>query len=178
VATTTMAIAALIPDPFGRRMNRLRRRIGPYGDDGMPPHIPLVAPFRVQPSFLPLEQHCWQVCHDSVPFEVELGSLLMDEDEGLAYYSVASGGDRLAALRDALLAGKYAPPRDEGHYQPRAVVARVGYPDEFAVAQREENTAGASVSLSLERIELMAQYPDGTWYERDFYTLDRAIASA
>jgi len=30
----------------------------------------------------------------------------------------------------------------------------------------------------LERVELMTQYPGGSWYERDFYTLDRAVTPA
>ncbi len=159
-------------------MNRLRRRVGRSGDGGMPPHIPLVAPFQAQPSFLPLEQHCWQVCHDTAAFAVELGPLLFDEDEELACYDVTSGADSLMALREVLLTGRHAPPRDDGDYRPRVVVARVAYPDEMKVVQREEEADKPDLSFSLKRVELMARYPDGTWYERDFYTLDRVVTTA
>lgn len=173
-----MAIVVLIPGLLGRRLNDVRRRLDPEGQGRLPAHIPLVEPFRAQPSFLPLEQHCWQVCHDIVPFWVELGPLLVDQDEGLVYSEVTSGRDRLTALRQALLTGKYAPPRDQAPYTPRALIAQVERPDDLALAQWERAAAMTHVSFFLERINLMAQYPDGAWYQRDFYTLNRAVTTA
>lgn len=173
-----MAIVALIPGPLGRRLNRLQRRLDPEGQGGLAAHIPLAGPFPARPSFLPLEQHCWEVCHHTAPFWVELGPLVVDEGEGLVCAQLSSGQDRLIALREALLTGKYAPPGDGGPYQPRAVVARLVHRDELALAQWEMGAAATSAAFYLERIDLMAQYPDGTWYERDFYTLDRAVMRA
>ncbi len=173
-----MALVVLMPGPLGRRLSRLQRRLDPEGQGRLPAHIPLVGPFRAQPSFLPLEQHCWEVCHRTVPFWVELGPLAVGQDEGLVYSDVTSGRDGLSALRQALLTGKYAPPHDEALYEPHALVARLVRRDDLALAQWETDAAKTHVSFFLERIDLMAQYPDGTWYERDYYTLDRAVTTA
>lgn len=172
-----MAIVALVPGALGRHLDRLRRRLDPEGEGGLPAHIPLVGPFRARPSFLPLEQHCWQVCHEAAPFGVELGRLVLGGAEGIARLEIASGGDQLAALREAFLTGKYAPPRNGAPYEPCAVVGRVVCRDELALAQWKEAVAQLGPSFLLERIDLMAQYPNGAWYGRDFYTLDRAVAT-
>ncbi len=173
-----MAIVALIPSGLGRRLNRLRHELGPDGEGDPPAHIPLVEPFRAEPSFLPLEQPCWRVCHDAAPFWVELGPLAVDPGERLVYAEVPSGGERLAALREALLTGQDAPPRDDTVYQPRAAVARLKRPGDVALAERETVGVETTPAFFLERVELMAQYPDGAWYKRDFYTLDRAVTRA
>ncbi len=173
-----MAIVALVPDPVGRHMNRLRRKLDPDGQFSMAGHIPIVCPFALWPSFLPLEQHCWRVCHETVQIAVELGALVLEDEGGLAYCDIVTGRDELLTLRQRLRSGKYAAPADEGSGEPRAVVGRVSYRDEVALAQWEEFATKPNRSFLLERIDLMAQYPDGTWYERDFYTLDRAVTRA
>lgn len=166
-----MAIVATLPGALGKRLEELRRKLDPEGSGALPPHIPIVAPFEVEPSFLPLEQHIWNVCHDTPPFEVELGGLALD---GEASLPLERGNERFAALREALLTGKYAPRRTDEAYAPRAVVGRVAERDEAVLAQREGARGGGA--FLLERVELMARYPDGTWYERDFYTLDKALS--
>ncbi|MEX0785645.1 MAG: 2'-5' RNA ligase family protein [Dehalococcoidia bacterium] len=178
MAATTIAIVVPIPGAPGQRLDRLRRLFA--GEDGgaMRPHIPLVGPFDAEPSFLPLEQHCWDVCHKTAAFWVELGAPEVDAGERLVYAGVRSGGDELMALREALLTGRYAPPPSDGAFDPRAVIARIEPDEDIALAQRE--TAGLEPvgSFLMERIDLMARYPDGSWYQRDFYTLDRAVAEA
>ena len=54
--------------------------------------------------------------------------------------------------------------------------ARAGRPTDVAPGGREKDEALTKASFVLERIDLMAPYPDGAWCERDFYTLDRAVA--
>jgi hypothetical protein len=178
MAETTMAVIAPVPGRLGQQMNRLRRKLDPDGQLSMAAHIPIVGPFRVQPSFLPLEQHCWRVCHETAPIAVELGDLVLEDEGGLAYSDIVTGRDELLALRQKLTSGKYAAPADEGSGEPRALVGRVSYRDELALARWEEFAEKSNRSFLLERVDLMAQYPDGTWYERDFYTLDRAVTRA
>ena len=145
----------------------------------MPPHIPLVGPFEAEPPFLPLEQHCWEVCHRAAPFTVELAPPAVDEERQLVSREVVSGGEQLLELRQALLAGKYAPPDDSSAYQPRCVVSRLERREDLAPAQQEvAEAAPSSASCLVERVELMARYPNGDWYERDFYTLDAGVAKA
>ena len=170
-----MAIIVPIPGPLGRRLNRLRRLLDPAGREALPAHVPLVGPFQARPPFLPLEQHCWRACHRTAPFSVELGPLAVDEEERLVYAEVAP--DRLVALREALLTGKDAPPGRRAPFQPRALVARLELDADLALAQWETAAAEARASFYLERIGLMARYPDGAWYERDSYTLDRAVSA-
>ena len=173
-----MALVVLIPGPLGRRLSRLRDRFDPEADRELAAHVPLLGPFQARPSFLPLEQHCWRACHETAPFSVELGELAFDEGGGLLYFEVASGSNELRALREALLEGKYAPHREDAAYEPRAVVGRLARRDDLVLGDCEEAATRSGRSFYLERIELMAQYPDGAWYERDFYTLDRAATRA
>ncbi len=173
-----MAIVAAIPGSVGDRLARLQRRLDAEGLNGLAPHIPLVGPFQAWPSFLPLEQHCWQVCHRCSPFDVRLEAPAVDEEQRLVVAGVASGKEGLLALREALLVGKYAPPRDAGGYHPRAVIARLKQEEDVVVGERETPLVDTDLSFSLERVELMARYPDGTWYQRDFYTLDGALTKA
>ena len=173
-----MAIVVVIPGPLGRRLVTLRRRLGVEDGASLPAHILLVGPFLAGPPFLPLEQHCWRVCHEIAPFDIEPGPLRVDADERLVCAEIQSGRDQLVALREALLTGEYAPPRDDTAYTPRAVVARLDRSDDIAPAKREIAGVVTDAPFFLERVELMAQYPDGSWYERDFYTLDRAVTPA
>ena len=171
-----MAIVARFPDPLGRRLDVLRRRFDPEADRAMAAHIPLTALFQSEPSLLPLERHCWRVCHETPQFRVELGRIV--EHEGGLQAEVTAGRDELAALREALLAGQHAPPTGDAPFESRAVVGWRPLRDALVVADIEEAIAKSNRSFYVERIELMAQYPDGTWYERDFYTLDRAVVRA
>ncbi len=173
-----MAIVAPVPGSVGNRLARLQRRIDSEGLNGLPPHIPLVGPFQARPSFLPLEQHCWQVCHGCSPFDVELEAPAVGEEQRLVVAEIASGNEGFLALREELLVGKYAPPRDQGPYHPRAVIARLRGEADVVVGEREVPLVDTELTFCLERIELMAQYPDGTWYQRDFYTLDGALTKA
>jgi hypothetical protein len=178
VAATTVAVVAVIPGPLGRRLAALRRRLGVEDGSSLPAHIPLVGPFLAEPPFLPLEQHCWRVCHETAPFDVELGPLAVDEEEGFVYAEIASGREQLVALREALLTGAHAPSSDATAYTPRAVVAHLQRADDIAPAERELAGTVTDAPFFLERVELLAQYPDGSWYERDFYTLDWAVTPA
>lgn len=169
-----MAIVATIPDRPGAVLSQLQRELDP--DASMPPHIPLVAPFVAQPPFLPLEQHCWRSAHESPAFSVELGDLAVDDDEAIVWLRVRSGGEQLGALREALLASEHVPADGEA-YEPRAVAARFVYRDDLVITTFNGQRDGSHhLKFLLERFELMAQYPDGSWYRRDFYTLDRAVA--
>ena len=173
-----MAIVVLIPGPLGRRLNGLRRRLRADGGAGLPAHIPLVGPFRAEPSFLPLEQHLQAVCHETAPFEAQLGPLAIDEEQLLIYADVASGRGSLRALREALLTGRYAPPRDDAPYLPRAVLGRLERQEDIGFAREEMVVVAAGAPFFVQRVDLMARYPDGAWYERDFFTLDRTVSLA
>ena len=173
-----MAIIVTIPGAPGRRLERLRRLLEPGSDRRLAPHIPLVAPFEVEPSFLPLEQHCWQAGHETSGFWVDLAQPAVDEAERLVYAEIVAGKDELTALREALLTGRYAPSRDDSTYAPRAMIAHLEREDDVAPAQGETAQMEPAGSFYVERFELIARYPDGTWYERDFYTLDRAVTKA
>lgn len=179
MALTTMAIVIFVPGAFGRRLALLQRRIEGEGRGRLPPHIPLLGPFEAAPPLLPLEQHCWEVCHRIAPFPVELSPPVVDEERRLVSCEVVSGEGQLVQLRQALLKGKYAPPSEAGPYGPLCVVARLEREQDLVPARREvAEAAPVAASCLLERVELVAQYPDGSWYERDFYTLDAAVASA
>jgi len=169
-----MAIVAIIPDKLGAALSRLQRELDP--DAFMPPHIPLVAPFVAQPPFLPLEQHCWRTGHESAPFWVELGELVRDDATPFVRLPVRSGGEQLAALREALLANEHV--RADGDASgPPDFAARLSHRGDLAITKFDEPGAGPGHrSFLLERFELMTRYLDGSWYERDFYTLDRAVA--
>lgn len=173
-----MAIVALIPGSLGRQLKNLQRRLDRKGGDGLPPHIELVGAFRAWPSFLPLEQHCQEVCHRAAPFMVELGAPEIDEVERTVCAEIVSGEEQLAGLREALLKGKYAPRHSGTEFRPRALIARVEQEADLKVGRLELRAVDAEPVFEVERVELMARYPDGTWYERDFYTLDGVTAKA
>ena len=177
MTATTMSIVALIPGRTGATLERLRRRIDPDAADARPARIPIVAPFRAEPSFLPLEHHCWQVGHGTAPFEVALGPPTID-DHGVVRAELASGAEEFRALREALITGRYAPPGGDAPYEPVAVVAELRRAGDVEPARRELAGVDASAPFVIERFELMAQYPDGGWYQRDFYTLDKAVTRA
>ena len=169
-----MAIVAIVPDKLGAALSRLQRELDPEAP--MPPHIPLVAPFVAQPPFLPLERHCWRTGHESPPFWVELGELELNGEAPFVRLPVRSGGEQLAALRDALLASEHVLAEGDAS-GPRAFAARLSHRGDLAISKFDEPGAGAGHrTFLLERFELMTQYPDGSWYERDFYTLDRTVA--
>jgi 2'-5' RNA ligase len=178
VALITMAIAVYVPGAFGRRLAQLQRRLAAGQPRELPPHIALVGPFEAAPPFLPLEQHVWEACHYGEPFDVELAPPRVDQDEPLICCDIVSGAGRLGALREALLQGKYAPPRESDTYQPRCVVARIERSEDLEPARREVAGVDVSATFTVERIELVARYPNGEWYERDFYTLDAAVTAA
>lgn len=173
-----MAIVALIPDPLGRGLARLGSLVDPENWKRLAPHIPLVGPFQARAPFLPLEQHCQRVCHRTAPFSVDLDLPVVDEGERLVSAEIISAEEDLVGLREALLVGRYAPPHDGTEYRPRALIARVADEADMAVARREATAIDLELSFQVERVELMAQYPDGSWYERDFYTLDGVVTAA
>lgn len=176
MAATTMAIVVPIPGAPGERLSKLRRVFELEDGGAMPAHIPLAGPFETTPPFLPLEQHCYDVCHKTAAFWVEPGPAEVDAAERLVYAELRSGGDELVALREALLTGRYAPTRSDAEYRPRVHIARLESKEDVELAQRETEGLAHAGAFFLERIAMMAQYPDGSWYERDFYTLDRAAA--
>ena len=104
MASMTMAIVIFVPGAFGRRLALLQRRIEGEGRGRLPPHIPLLGPFEAAPPLLPLEQHCWEVCHRIAPFPVELSPPAVDEERRLVGCEVVSGEGQLVELRQALLA--------------------------------------------------------------------------
>jgi len=173
-----MAIVAIIPDKLGKLLATLQGALDPDEPEPVPPHVPLVAPFEVEPPFLPLERHCWSAGHEMSPFSVELGDLVIDDEVALAWLPVVSGAERIAALRERLLAGPYPVPAGDEPFEVRALAARVSFHDELAITKFREQTYGPGYrTLYLERFELMARYATGSWYQRDFYTLDRAVTA-
>jgi len=178
VAPLTVAVVVLVPGPLGRRLNGLRRDFDPEGLERIPAHIPLVSPFEAEPPLQPLERRCWEVCHRTPPFWVELGALAVDEARGLLYTEVASGGEELTALRNGLLEAFDRPWDEEAGYTPEVVVAQPERRLDLDLMRSQAASRRPEASFYLERSELMARYPDGTWYERDFYTLDRAVVRA
>jgi hypothetical protein len=177
MAGTTMAIVVSVLGQAGRKLAQLQRRIDADRAGLIAPHLPLIAPFDATPSYLPLEQHCWDVCHRTQPFDVELGPPAVDGDGHLVFCPVNSGREQLAALRRALLTGKYAP-CDDAPYEARCVVLDIETPEDVDVARREVAGVDAGAPFTVDRIQLMARYPSGHWYERDFYTLDAAVTAA
>jgi len=172
-----MAIVAVVPGALGKALGRLARELEPDAAGALPPHLSLVGEFAARPSFLPLEQHCWHAGHETAPFTIELGAPAVDEDGAVAYLPVAAGGEDLARLHERLLTGRYAPRVAAAPYTPRCVVGPLGAHDPTALDELAHQTEGKRAFL-LERFSLMARYPDGSWYERDFYTLDRAATTA
>jgi hypothetical protein len=173
-----MAMVVYVPGAAGRRLAQLQRRLAAGKPRELLPHIPLIGPFEAAPPFLPLEQHCWETCRRSDAFDVEIAPPAVNEHERLICCDIISGGDRLVALREALLQGRYAPPDGGSPYQPRCVVARIERSEDLEPALREVAGVDVSATFTVERIELVARYPNGEWYERDFYTLDAAVTTA
>lgn len=173
-----MAVVVPIPSRLGRTLRALQRRIGVPPEHDLAPHIPLAGPFDAAPPFLPLERHCCQVCHERAPFEVALGPLALGERDRLVFAEVAAGREHLGALRQALLRGKYAPPSGAAPYQPRALVARLDRAEDASWVRAELAETSPDPPVLVERVALVARYPDGSWYEHDVYALDRAVARA
>lgn len=172
---TRLALVILITGSAGRRLQDLRRLCDPDLAERIPPHITVVFPFEGEPSFLPLERHCWEVCHHVRPFWASLGEIVLVPEERLAYVEIEEGKEELAALREALFEGRYAPPRDQmAPYRPHVTIAQPQRESDFELARRLLAHEDLRQRLYLERLHLMAQYPDGSWYARDDYTLDGA----
>jgi hypothetical protein len=143
--------------------------------DGLPPHLPLLGPFEAQPSLLPLEQHCWEVCHRAAPFEISFGAPTIDLETRVVSAPLVHGTGQLAELREALLTGKYAPPRTSATTaEPRALFFQVEAED-VPWAQERLAEIALDAPATVEQVDLMAQYPDGTWYRREFWTLDGVV---
>jgi hypothetical protein len=167
-----MSIVSIVPGALGKRLQELQRWLDPDSTGTTLPHLPIVAPFASSPPFLPLEQHIQDVCRGTAPFELSLGSLVLDGAE--AHLPIQGGVAELSLLRRKLLTGKYAPDASDNDGGQRAVIGRAR---ETAGAIEEwEQKRPPSLTYLLQRIELMAQYPDGAWYERDFYTLEAVPA--
>jgi hypothetical protein len=167
-----MAIVSAVSGALGKRLQELQRWLDPDSAGAMPPHIPIVGPFDASPSFLPLEQHVQQVCRETAPFDVSFGELVIGEQE--AHLRLERGQAGLEALRGALLDGKYAPRVKGQTYEPRAIAGRVV--EQAGGAVERWYSKAVSGDYLLQRVELMARYPGGEWYERDFYTLDKAAS--
>ncbi|MEX2157955.1 MAG: hypothetical protein WEB04_00965 [Dehalococcoidia bacterium] len=173
-----MALVVAVPGTVGRLLGRLQGGLDPGVGLALPPHIPLIEPFVAEPPFLPLEQFCWRTGHEQPSFWIELGELVLDEDAQLARLAVVSGSEHLVALRDALLERRFTGEQPET-FEPAAIASRIVFRDELAIAAYRERSDGpGDTRCFVERFQLMSRYPDGSWYERDFYTLDRAVAPA
>lgn len=168
-----MAVVVLFSGALGRRLGGWRREYDPVGADRLPPHIMLSSPFVAEPPFLPLERHLWRVCHGFPPVTLELGALRCDRSPGRhIYVDVGSGADELAALRDALHTGPLARLRDEPAPPPRVVIAEPGSDAALESAYRQLLAMHEPASYEVDRVWLMTQQPDGSWYARDYFTLD------
>lgn len=174
----TVALVVAVPGTVGQLLGRLQGGLDPDVGFAMPPYIPLIEPFVAEPPFLPLEQFCWRTGHEQPSFWIELGELVLDEDARLARLAVVSGSEHLVALRKALLERSFTGEQRET-FEPVAIASRIVFRDELAIATYQEQSDGPGDRKGfVDRFQLMSQYPDGSWYERDFYTLDRAVTTA
>ncbi len=170
-----MAVVVLFAGALGRRFGGWRREYDPIGADRLPPHIMLSSPFAAEPPLLPLERHLWRVCHGFPPLTLELLALRSDRSSGrLIYVEIGSGADELAALREALHTGPLARLREEPAPAPRVVIAEPESDTALDRAYRELLALHEPASYEVDRVWLMTQQPDGSWYARDYFTLDAA----
>jgi hypothetical protein len=174
----TMSLVVAVPGKPGQLLGRLQGGLDPGVGFAMPPNIPLIGPFVAEPPFLPLEQFCWRIGHERPPFWIELGELELDEDARLARLAVVSGSEDLVALRNAFVESGFIGDQPEA-FELVAIASRIVFRDELAIANYQADSSGPGDRRGfVDRFQLMSQYPDGSWYERDFYTLDRAVATA
>ena len=170
-----MAVAVLFAGALGRRLGGWRREYDHIGADRQPPHVMLSSPFVAEPPFLPLERHLWRVCHGFPRLTLELLALRSDRSSGrLIYVEIGSGADALAALRDALHTGPLARLREEPAPALRVVIAEPESDAALESAYRQLLALHEPASYEVDRVWLMAQQPDGSWYTRDCFTLDAA----
>lgn len=169
----SLTVVVLFEGAVGGSLERWRQLYDPLGADRMPSHLTLVAPFPTEPPLLlGLERHIWAVCHASPPLRLGLGDVA--RDNGLIYVDVAAGGPELARLRDALHTGPLA--GQAGPFRPRVVVAEPAGERDLALASRQLPGLAVRESYQVDRLHLMATHADGSWYVRDFFTLDGTYA--
>lgn len=171
-----LAIVVLVPGAEGRRLQALTTSYDPELAYRIRPHITVVHPFQAEPPFLPLERHCWEVCHRFAPFWVGLGEIRAVPEERLVYVEVREGEESLAALREALQRGLHVPRESEVPYRPHVTLAQPQRKAHFEVARRQLAQEDLRRSFFVERVHLMAEQPDGSWYARDDCTLDGVIS--
>ena len=168
-----MAVAVLFGGALGRRFQGWRREYDAVGADRLAPHIMLVSPFVAEPPFMQLERHLWRVCHGFPPLTLELLELRSDRSSGrLIYIEIGSGAEELAALRDALYTGPLASFREDAAYRPRVVIAEPESDGSFESAYGQLRTVHEPVAYEVDRVALIVEQPDRSWYVRDFFTLD------
>ena len=176
-----VAVVILFDGPLARRLEGWRRTYDPAGAYRMPPHVPLAGPSDCPVPLSGtdgLERRLWCLCHDRPPFEIELLDLATTYPEGrLVYVDIGAGAEDLEELSEALRDGVLSQaPAAAG--PPRLVVAEPE--DEEGARQAAAQLVGLPVRVNrlIDRVNLLVEYPDGSWYVRDFFTLDRAVARA
>ena len=179
-ASPRVAVVALFEGPLARRLERWRRTYDPAGAYGMPPYIPLVSPTACQTPLTGsggLERYLWRLCHVRPPIEIELLDLATTYPEGrLVYAEIGVGARELEDLSTALRSGPLEGGPAPGG-PPRLVIAEPENEDEAQRAAAQLVGLPVRITRLIDRVHLLVAYPNGSWYERDFFTLDGTYAS-
>ncbi len=71
--TTTIGVAIAVPEPWGEQLQRYRVDLGDSSAQGIPTHITLMPPTKVEESALPaIEQHLAEAAANNTVFRIRL----------------------------------------------------------------------------------------------------------
>ena len=122
-ATATIGVAIAIPEPWATRLQEYRLEIGDPTAMGVPTHITLIPPTRVDRDLTPIVEHLSAVAASSERFRVHLrGTGTFRPVSPVVFVSLAEGISQCERLADAVRRG----PLDvETHfpYHPHVTVA-------------------------------------------------------
>lgn len=157
-----LGVALLLPPPFDREVDALRRAVGDGSLGRVPAHLTLVPPVNVRTDRLDDAVGVLRRAAAATrPFTVALGApATFLPDTPVLYLPVAAGADSVHAVRDLVFCDPLARPLT-WPFVPHVTVAEESSPERIDAARTA--LAGYSAEVTFDRVHLLQEDPGRVW---------------
>ena len=157
-----VGVALLVPPPFDREIDALRRAVGDGTYGRVPAHLTLVPPVNVRADRLDdAVDVLRRAAAATRPFGVTLGApATFLPDAPVLYLPVERGAEAVTVLRDQVFREPLARPLT-WPFVPHVTVADESTPERIAAARLA--LAGFGADMTFDRVHLLQEHPGRVW---------------